>query len=214
MNKTEVMQRLALKIKECRECDLYKEAQKAVPGSGNIDADIIFIGEAPGAREDATGIPFVGRAGKLLDFLLSEIGLKRQDVWIGNVIKHRPPNNRDPTPAEIVACEPYLTVQLRTIKPKLIVTLGRFAMYYFYKGGKISRDHGNLIRISDSKFGSGTFIYPVYHPAAGLRNGAFKEALEEDFRRIPQVLEQIKLDRVENIVSSSVEEKGQIKLDL
>ena len=215
MNKTEVIQKLELKIKECQKCDLYKEAQKAVPGSGNIDADIVFVGEAPGAREDATGIPFVGRAGKLLDFLLSEVGLRRSDVWIGNVIKHRPPGNRDPTTAEIAACEPYLTVQIRTIRPKLIVTLGRFAMYYFYKGGKISQDHGNLIKISDSKFGFRTFIYPVYHPAAGLRNGSLRAALEEDFRRIPQVLEQIKLDQVENIISSSAEEeRGQMKLNL
>jgi len=215
MNKTEVMQKLELKIEKCQKCELYKESQKSVPGSGNIDADIVFIGEAPGAREDATGVPFVGRAGKLLDYLLSEIGLKRSDIWIGNVIKHRPPKNRDPTPAEIMACEPYLTVQLRAIRPKLIVTLGRFAMYYFHKEGKISRDHGSLIELTNSKLGFKVFIYPVYHPAAGLRNGALKEALEEDFRRIPQVLEQIKLDQVENIVSSSEEEeRGQIKLDL
>jgi len=215
MNKTEVMQKLATNVKECQKCGLYREAQKAVPGSGNVNADIVFIGEAPGAREDATGIPFVGRAGRLLDFLLSEIGLDREDVWIGNVIKHRPPNNRDPTTAEISACESYLTVQLRVIKPKLIVTLGRFAMYYFYKAGKISRDHGNLIQIDSPKLGTKIYVYPIYHPSAGLRNGSFREALEEDFKRIPKLLEQIESGQLQNTVfSTSEDQKGQIKLDL
>lgn len=215
MQKNEVMEKIAKKVRDCKKCRLYKEAQNAVPGEGSLDSEIVFIGEAPGAQEDKTGRPFVGRAGRLLESLLEEIGMKREDVWIGNIIKHRPPGNRDPKPDEIGACEPYLTVQLRILQPKLIVTLGRFAMYYFYKGGKISRDHGNLIRVENSKVDKDLFVFPVYHPAAGLRNGRFREALEEDFRRIPQILKQIELDQVKIKTSTSVEEsKGQIKLDL
>ena len=215
MQKNEVMEKIAKKVRDCKKCRLYKEAQNAVPGEGSLDPEIVFIGEAPGAQEDKTGRPFVGRAGRLLESLLEEIGMKREDVWIGNIIKHRPPGNRDPKPDEIGACEPYLTVQLRILQPKLIVTLGRFAMYYFYKGGKISRDHGNLIRVENSKVDKDLFVFPVYHPAAGLRNGRFREALEEDFRRIPQILKQIELDQVKIKTSTSVEEsKGQIKLDL
>lgn len=209
------MKKIARQVETCQKCRLHKQAQNAVPGEGNINADIVLIGEAPGANEDKTGRPFVGRAGKLLESLLEDIGLTRKDVWIGNIIKHRPPKNRDPLQDEIKACEPYLTVQLRTIRPKLVVTLGRFAMYYFYKEGKISQDRGNLIEVTDSKVGRKLFVYPVYHPAAGLRNGKFREALESDFRRIPQILKEIELDQVKNVASSRKEEqKGQIKLDL
>ncbi len=214
MKKSEIMDKITLQVGKCQKCRLYKEANKAVPGEGNINADIVFIGEAPGANEDKTGRPFVGRAGSLLDSLLEDIGLKREDVWIGNIIKHRPPSNRDPKQDEIAACEPYLTVQLRTIKPKLVVTLGRFAMYYFHKGGKISRDRGNLIEVKDSEVGQKLYVYPVYHPAAGLRNGRFREALEEDFKRIPQILKQIELDEIKYKTSSPEELKGQMKLNL
>ncbi|MBD3366028.1 uracil-DNA glycosylase [candidate division WWE3 bacterium] len=213
----EVMEKITAKVEKCEKCRLCKEAKNAVPGEGDINADIVFIGEAPGANEDKTGRPFVGRAGQLLESLLGEIGLSREEVWIGNIIKHRPPKNRDPKPDEIAACEPYLTVQLRTIRPKLIVTLGRFAMYYFHKGGKISRDRGNLIKVDSKKVGSVLNVYPVYHPAAGLRNGRFREALEEDFMRIPQILKEIELEQVQNKNSSTYreeEQKGQIKLDL
>ena len=183
------MESIATQTRKCDKCRLCKEAKNAVPGEGSIDSKIVFIGEAPGATEDETGRPFVGRAGQLLDKLLDEIGLKRSDVWIGNIIKHRPPNNREPLPDEISACEPYLALQLKTINPVLVVTLGRFAMYYFYKDGKISRDHGNLI-----KTGEGLSVYPIYHPAAALRQESFREALEEDFRRIPQILKQVELE--------------------
>ncbi len=183
------MESIAIQTRRCDRCRLCKGAKNAVPGEGSVDSKIVFIGEAPGATEDETGRPFVGRAGQLLDKLLDEIGLKRSDVWIGNVIKHRPPNNREPLPEEISACEPYLALQLKTINPVLVVTLGRFAMYYFYKDGKISRDHGNLI-----KTGGGLSVYPIYHPAAALRQERFREALEEDFKRIPQILKQVELE--------------------
>ncbi len=215
MKKSDVMEKLEMQIRHCEKCRLYKKATKAVPGEGDINTDIVFIGEAPGANEDKTGRPFVGRAGNLLESLLEEIGLTREEVWIGNIIKHRPPKNRDPKTDEIEACEPYLTIQLRAIKPKLIVTLGRFAMYYFHKSGKISRDHGNLIKVESSKVGENLLVYPVYHPAAGLRNGRFREALEDDFRRIPQILKQIELDEVQYSAAPSQEDlAGQQRLDL
>lgn len=185
MKKEELMLEIEKNVKNCKKCRLFEQAQNAVPGEGDVNSPLIFIGEAPGANEDKTGRPFVGRAGNLLEKLLAKIGYTRQQVWIGNIIKHRPPNNRDPNPDEIKACAPYLALQLRTIDPKLIVTLGRFAMHYFYKEGTISRNRGNLFKTEKYN------IYPVYHPAAGLRNSSMLRALEEDFMKIPAVLESI-----------------------
>lgn len=170
-------------IRECRKCNLCKTALNAVCGEGNIDSSVVFIGEAPGQTEDETGRPFVGRAGKLLESLLNEIGKKREEIWIGNIIKHRPPQNRDPLPEEISLCQPFLKAQLATIDPKLIVTLGRFSMNYFYPAGKITNDHGKLRKVG--KY----YVYPVYHPAAALRNPTFAKTLKEDFVKIPKVLE-------------------------
>lgn len=186
MDKEAVLKQVEENVNHCKKCRLYEKAHKAVPGEGNINSEIVFIGEAPGANEDKTGKPFVGRAGNLLEKLLNEIGYKREDIWIGNIIKHRPPGNRDPLGDEIEACQPYLKLQLKAIDPKLVVTLGRFAMNYFYKEGKISRDRGQLKKIGN------LYVYPVYHPAAGLRNGNFYNALREDFLEIPKVLEYIK----------------------
>lgn len=185
MNKEDLLNQVVNNVKNCKKCKLYQDAKNPVPGEGSSHAKLVFIGEAPGASEDATGRPFVGRAGKLLEGLLHKIGLTREDVWIGNIIKHRPPNNRDPLPEEIAACAPYLKLQLEAIDPKLIVTLGRFAMNYFYKDGKISRDRGRLIKLKQFN------VYPVYHPAAGLRNPTMLEALKQDFLRIPKILEQV-----------------------
>ena len=209
MNKRAILQQVEKTVLKCKQCRLCETAQNAVPGEGNIDAEIVFIGEAPGATEDATGRPFVGRAGKLLEQLLSQIDRKREDVWIGNIIKHRPPKNRDPLPDEISACQPYLTTQLNAIQPKLIVTLGRFAMNYFYKDGKITRDHGTLRRSTDGKH----FIYPVYHPAAALRNGKFAETLKEDFLKIPEMLEFIEKGEAETqTATSEVQDENQLGL--
>lgn len=185
-SKKETLEDLEKVIRNCTKCKLCETAKNAVPGEGNFESEIVFIGEAPGATEDETGKPFVGRAGKLLEALLSKIELKRSDVWIGNVIKHRPPNNRDPLPLEIAACEGYLTKQLEVINPKLVVTLGRFAMNYFYKEGKITQDHGRLIKTSKYH------IYPVYHPAAALRNTSFAKVLAHDFSKIPKALTEVK----------------------
>jgi uracil-DNA glycosylase family 4 len=195
MDKLQTFQQIINNVKVCQKCRLCKTAKNSVPGEGNIDSEIIFIGEAPGQVEDATGRPFVGRAGKLLESMLNEIGLKREDVWIGNIIKHRPPENRDPLPDEIAACEPYLTLQIHTIAPVLVVTLGRFSMNYFYQEGKITRDRGHIIKIK------GYNVYPIYHPAAALRNPSMAKVLKEDFLRIPEVLKQIKTGTLENVLS-------------
>lgn len=207
MNKKALLAQVEKNVLNCKECRLYKTAHKPVPGEGNIDSEIIFIGEAPGAEEDRTGRPFVGRAGKLLEGLLAEIGYKREDVWIGNIIKHRPPGNRDPVTDEITACQPYLKLQLEAINPKIIITLGRFAMNYFYKEGKIGMDRGTLKRAG--KF----YIFPVYHPAAALRNPGFAEKLKEDFAKIPEALELVK-KRSEDLPAQAGEINSEITQDL
>jgi DNA polymerase len=200
MNKQELMEQVEKNVVNCKKCRLYEQANKAVPGEGDTNSPLVFIGEAPGANEDKTGRPFVGRAGNLLEQLLEKIGYSREQVWIGNIIKHRPPGNRDPNPDEIKACAPYLSLQLKTMDPKLIVTLGRFAMYYFYKEGTISKNRGNLIKTSLYN------IYPVYHPAAGLRNSGMKRALEEDFMKIPAVLESIEQGSNKFVVNQDIDE--------
>lgn len=208
MKKADLLLQVEKNVRNCKKCRLCETATNAVPGEGNPNSEIVFIGEAPGKNEDETGRPFVGRAGQLLEKMLGEIGYSRKDVWIGNIIKHRPPNNRDPLPDEISACQPYLKLQLEAIQPVLIVTLGRFAMNYFYPAGKITQDRGTVKKIGNY------FIYPVYHPAAALRNGNFANALEKDFKKIPRVLEFIKNKEYENpLEKESVPDKsGQMKL--
>jgi DNA polymerase len=207
MDKKEQLEKIAAQVKECQKCRLCKEALNAVPGEGNINAEIVFIGEAPGETEDKTGRPFVGRAGKLLDALLNDIGMTRDSVWIGNIIKHRPPLNRDPLPDELQACMPYLTQQLAIIKPILIVTLGRFSMNYFYADGKISRDHGTIIKTKEYT------VYPVYHPAAALRNPDMAKALKADFLKIPQQIEIVKKSFSEPVHKTQVQTlDGQVGL--
>jgi uracil-DNA glycosylase len=212
MNKQVLLKQIETDVKRCKKCRLCETALNGVPGEGNINSEIVFIGEAPGANEDREGRPFVGRAGKLLEQLLGEIGYSREEVWIGNIIKHRPPGNRDPAPDEIKACEPFLTIQLKTIQPKVVVTLGRFAMNYFYKEGKITNDHGRARRIK-AEWGD-VVIFPVYHPAAGLRNPEFSKVLREDFKKIPDLLAH--LDGGGEIKGTKEEKKvdGQVGLGL
>ncbi len=188
MTKEERMQKIEEDIKRCRKCRLCELAHNAVPGEGNINTEIVFVGEAPGEKEDLQGRPFIGRAGKLLDQMLSNLNIERKDIWIGNIIKHRPPENRDPLPDEIATCSPYLTSQLDIINPKLVVTLGRFAMNYFYPQGKISLDHGRLISLDKYK------LFPMYHPAAALRNPTMAKSFKEDFSTLPTVLQKVKSD--------------------
>ena len=162
--------------------DLAREAKNLVIGDGNLDADIVFIGEAPGKNEDEQGLPFVGAAGKFLDEMLENVGIKRSDVYITNIVKYRPPNNRDPQPDEKAAFWPYLVRQLDVIKPKIVVTLGRHSMEYFLPEHKISQIHGQPKRIT---FNEGKLvIVPLYHPAAALYNGSMRTTLIEDFNKV------------------------------
>lgn len=169
-------------IARCTRCQLHRSRHNAVPGEGPEDAELLFIGEAPGFHEDRQGRPFVGAAGRFLEELLAGIGLRREDVYIANVLKCRPPGNRDPLISEIETCNPYLDRQIELIKPKLIVTLGRYSMARFFPDARISRIHGLPRRIG------GIICYPMYHPAAALHQPRFRKAIEEDMVRIPQIL--------------------------
>jgi uracil-DNA glycosylase len=193
MTKDEKQQ--ALEVLATRMCDeltydLKKTAQRCVPGEGDANADILFIGEAPGRDEDNCGRPFVGRSGQLLRANIRRMGWKEEDVFIANVVKHRPPENRDPTPEEIEMCRPYLDEQINIIEPKLIVTVGRFSMGKFFPGEKISGIHGKVFKVNwnDRSF----YVFPLYHPAAALRSTAMRQAFERDFDKLPKVLEWIK----------------------
>ena len=151
-------------------------------GEGNVDCEVLFIGEAPGFNEDRLGRPFVGRAGKLLDQLIGEIGWKRSDVYITNIVKRRPPENRDPLPEEIEAYKPYLARQIEIINPKVIATLGRFSMNYFLPFAKITRDQGKVFTID------GLIIVPLFHPAAALRSPDVLTKLRESFKKLPDIV--------------------------
>lgn len=168
-------------------CALKAEATQAVPGVGNPDADIVFIGEAPGKSEDAAGEPFVGAAGKFLNQMLEEIKLKRTDVYITNVVKYRPPNNRDPLPEEVRDCWPWLLEQIQAIKPKVIVFLGRHALNRFFPGEQISKVHGKLLKKHIAGIPTEHF-FALYHPAAALYNGSMREVLLDDFKKLPKVV--------------------------
>jgi len=192
--KSQQLKYIASLVAECNKCGLSKTAINHVPGSGNPEAEIVFIGEAPGEQEDKQGLPFVGNSGKLLDKLLATIRIDRSEVFICNILKHRPPNNRDPIDDEIRVCTPYLKAQLKIISPKVIITLGRFAMNYFFPTESISRIHGQIRNITWQ--GLPLTIIPVYHPSAGLRNGSMLQALQKDFLTIGDFLHnQPKADR-------------------
>lgn len=171
-------------ISGCQRCVLAQSRKNAVPGDGPQDAQIVFIGEGPGFHEDQQGRPFVGAAGKFLDELLEGIGFKREDVYICNVIKCRPPGNRDPLPEEIEACKPFLEKQIEVISPRMIVTLGRFSMERYFPGAKISQIHGQPRKIG------GIIYYPMYHPAAALHQPKWRQVIKDDMSKIPQLLAQ------------------------
>jgi len=173
--------------------DLAREAKNLVMGDGNIDADIVFIGEAPGKNEDETGLPFVGAAGKFLNEMLETIGMQRSSIFITNIVKYRPPNNRDPLPEEKKAFWPYLIRQLDVIKPQIVVTLGRHSMEYFIPGQKISAIHGQPSKIA---FGDAKLvIVPLYHPAAALYNGSMRTTLINDFMKLPKIIDILKNEK-------------------
>lgn len=182
MEKRRALAQIAKQVAVCTDCGLCRGRTNAVPGEGNPDADIMFIGEGPGFYEDQLGRPFVGASGKFLDQLLASIGLNRKTVFIGNVVKCRPPNNRDPQPDEIGVCKKYLDAQIETIAPKVIVTLGRHSMQRYFPGEAISRVHGRPRRKD------GQIVVPMYHPAAALHQASLRAIIEADFRRLPEFL--------------------------
>ena len=171
-------------IADCQQCQLAKYRTRTVPGEGKEDAEIMFIGEAPGWHEDQQGRPFVGPAGLYLDQLLASIGLRREQVYIANVIKCRPQGNRDPLPVEILACRHWLECQIELICPKMIVTLGRYSMAMFFPGKSISKIHGTVQKRD------GIIYFAMYHPAAALHQQSLRRAIEEDMLKIPQFLAQ------------------------
>src|SRR5262245_24836579 len=176
---------VAKQVASCRDCDLCAVRTNAVPGEGAADAAIMFVGEGPGFYEDQQGRPFVGASGKLLDELLTSIGLDRRKVFIANVVKCRPPNNRDPQPDEIEACDTWLQEQIAIIDPKVIVTLGRHSMQRYFAGEAIGRLHGQPRRKGDR------IIVPMYHPAAALRQGSLRAVIQADFSKLPDFLARI-----------------------
>jgi uracil-DNA glycosylase family 4 len=182
MSTEEILEKVATEVSICTKCDLCKGRTKAVPGEGNPHARIMFIGEGPGFHEDRQGRPFVGPAGQFLVELLASINLKRSDVFITNVVKCRPPGNRDPLPAEINACNDYLERQIAAIDPQVIVTLGRFSMTKFFGGEKISSIHGRARRVD------GRICIAMYHPAAGLHQQSLKDTIRSDFKKIPLIM--------------------------
>ncbi len=182
-------------LKRRIDIEIAKTCTNPVPGEGNPNAKIVFIGEAPGAQEDKLGRPFVGASGKFLDEMLSSIGLERSDVFITNIVKFRPPGNRDPRPDEIKACLPWLVKQLRVIDPAVVVFLGRHSMNVFFPELKISEAHGQPLKRRVKTDGQAAFeatFLPLYHPAAALYNGSMRQTLMEDFAKIPALLELIK----------------------
>lgn len=185
----EALEQIAEEIKVCTLCELHRTRTKSVPGEGPADARIMFIGEAPGWNEDQQGRPFVGAAGKFLDELLAAAGLTRGEVFITNVVKSRPPGNRDPLPDEIAACAPYLERQIEVIDPDVIVTLGRFSMARWFPGERISRIHGQPKQVGRR------LIVPMYHPAAALHQQALKATILEDFGRLPRILAEAEATR-------------------
>ena len=188
-DRRELLKAVYVEVRDCTKCPLHATRTQAVFGAGNADAELMFIGEAPGAKEDELGLPFVGAAGKLLERLLGEIGMDRKEVWIGNVLRCRPPDNRDPQPKEIEACQGYLFEQVRLIEPTVICTLGNFSTKLLRADPTgISRLHGrDEVRVIGSR---AVRLYPLYHPAAALYTPSMLETLRGDFNRIPDLLAQ------------------------
>lgn len=189
MDAAEILQEIARQVKECEKCDLHFSRKNSVPGEGAANAEVMFIGEGPGFYENEQGRPFVGSAGKFLDELLEKGGLNRSEVFITNVVKCRPPGNRDPMPEELSACDDYLEEQIKVINPLVIVTLGRFSMARFIPNVRISDVHGKSRWIKDR------LIIPMYHPAAALHQPKLKTTIERDFTHLAEWLSQARQKR-------------------
>jgi uracil-DNA glycosylase family 4 len=189
MSDEEELAKLAKQIVVCTKCELHRSRKKAVPGEGPTHAEIMFIGEGPGFHENEQGRPFVGAAGKFLDQLLEQAGVTRADVWITNVVKCRPPGNRDPLPNEVETCTSnYLQYQIEIVNPSIIVTLGRFSMGLFFKAAKITQIHGQMRKVGDR------FVIAMYHPAAALHQMSLKPAIMADFAKLPDLLKQARAE--------------------
>ena len=189
MGDEELLEKLAKQIVVCTKCELHRSRKNAVPGEGPTHAEIMLIGEGPGAREDEQGRPFVGASGKFLDQLLEQAGVTRADVWITNVVKCRPPGNRDPLPNEVEICTSnYLQHQIKIVNPSIIVTLGRFSMNLFFKGAKITQIHGQMRKVEDR------FVIAMFHPAAALHQIALKSTIMADFAKLPKLLKEARAE--------------------
>lgn len=191
---------IAAEVRACKLCRLHEQATNGVPGAGDPNAEIMFIGEGPGFHEDKQGLPFVGRSGDYLEKLLMMINLRRDQVFIANVVKHRPPENRDPLPDEILACKPYLDKQVDLIDPLVIVTLGRFSMGRYFPNGKITQIHGK------ARYDERRAYYPLFHPAAVLRNPSLEKDMEADFKRLLEVLAEVKTLRTKDTADEKADE--------
>jgi DNA polymerase len=200
MNAKGILDEVAAQVTQCEKCQLHFSRKNAVPGEGPANSEIMFIGEGPGFYENEQGRPFVGQAGKFLDELLEMAGLKREQVFICNVVKCRPPGNRDPEPQELQTCNGYLDRQIEAINPHVIVTLGRFSMAKFLPQARISSIHGNAMLVN------GRMIVPMFHPAAALHQPSLKPQVIEDFKKLPEYLAQMKKDQKEIPVFEQKEE--------
>ncbi len=205
MSAEEILVQIAGEIAVCQKCALHHSRKNAVPGEGPANAEIMLIGEGPGFYENEQGRPFVGAAGQFLEELLATAGLKRSDVWIGNVVKCRPPGNRDPLPEELAACDAYLERQIAAINPRIIITLGRYSMNKFMPGARISAVHGQMRRVGDR------FVIAMYHPAAALHQASLKPVLLQDFSRLPGLLEQARAALARHTPTSAVESREEPK---
>lgn len=187
MTAEESISQIANEVSACTNCALHESRKRSVPGDGPANAEIMFIGEGPGFHENEQGHPFVGASGKFLDQLLAQAGVTRADVFIANVVKCRPPGNRDPLPDELAACDLYLEAQIKAINPSIIVTLGRFSMSKFFPGAKISTVHGQMQKIGER------FVIPMFHPAAALHQAALKPSILGDFAKLPDQLNEARV---------------------
>lgn len=213
MSAAETLSRIAREVSNCAKCTLHEARKKAVTGEGPADAEIMFIGEGPGFHEDEQGRPFVGASGKFLDQLLEQADLSRADVFIANVVKCRPPGNRDPEPEELEACSEYLNAQIESVNPSIIVTLGRISMGTFFPGAKITSIHGQMQKSGER------FIIPMYHPAAALHQPALRPAMLADFARLPDQLNEARaalgrrtVERKTNAAKQKAEKPRQLSL--
>lgn len=203
------LEKIAAEIREFKGLEIARLATNAVPGEGNPEAEVLFVGEAPGKDEDLQGRPFVGRSGKLLTEMIESVGWQRSDVFITNVVKYRPPNNRDPNPEEVRACADWLTRQVAAIQPKVIALLGRHSLNRFLPGLKISEVHGQAKRTKD-----GLVYVPLYHPAVALYNPPQKAELAADFAKLPGILDLARKQRAEQPLARAEELMPQLRIEL